>query len=369
MENKIAFVIHHASVYEHFQPIIEHLSAKSSVLLVEDRQDSLYGDQVADLVQRAPIEFQIRPLSETLSDGIHYKVVVSNHGYLRGLMSMLGGVRVRLMYGVDDAEWNYGPINEDFDLALTHGPYDTHQLQSRFGLPCYQIGYPKHAVGLSVEPTTHVPFRKTDAQRGRIAWLPTMHEHNSIPFFAKEFASLGTVADCVVKPHPMTFDQFPHHISLLEEAGCRVVLPTQSTTQDLIRSADITLHDFSSTVTAAIFSHKVPMLLEVPPSQTASAMLSGDILARQRLGVVNRGKLKSSVLNRLALGRASEADIRTCAALRASFFADLDGHDAEVAAGHLQRILRQPMLLSKVAASKAPRIGRRALSRSPGLGV
>lgn len=353
MNNKIAFLIHHRAILEHFKPVIDCLPLSLVTLIVEDREDSLYGNQYKEVHNLFNPKIQVEKLSHVITSGEIYKVVVSNHGYVKGLLSRIAKVRVRFMYGIDDAGFNFSDINNEFDLVLTHGPYDTGVLRSKFGLPCYQMGYPKHSIQNADETRINnlkeILFAKQSEPL--IAWLPTVHESNSITLFAQEFSDLSNQFNVVVKPHPLTYLHHPDQIALLSEKGCRIIEPQQASTQDLIRISSATLHDFGGTATAAIYSGKLPLFLQVPKSELLTNQESGEIIARDLLGYIKVGELKASILNRISESSGIRNQILLCKGLKARFFHDANGQDAKIASDLLLRILRRPILYTQFLSS------------------
>jgi hypothetical protein len=349
--SKIGFLVHHRSVMDHYLPITAHINPLLYDFIVEDRKESLYGDQTPHIRNLVQNPHQIIPLSKCLAEDLQWKVGVSNHGYLDGLMKQISLIRVRQMYGLDDATWNYGPLNLNFDVALTHGPFDSNILKRRFGLRCLVMGYPKQIEFLKKKPE----YRSDLAvQIKTIVWLPTFSPENSIADFASEFASLGQVYETFVRPHPLTFEYHPEQIELLKELGCNVIYPEGPSTQELISRSSISLHDFGGTAAAAIFLGRVPLFLNDYHIAEHLYTESPERLMRDIFGFVTKGELSDAIQNQLACSPLEIPRIRV-KTLRQKFFADFSGQDAQVAAAHLTMILKTPYIISQLRASSLAR--------------
>jgi hypothetical protein len=344
---------------DHYLPIATHINPLFYNFIVEDRENSLYGNQMPYIRNLALNPNQIIPLSKCLAEDLQWKVGVSNHGYLDGLMKQISLVRVRQMYGIDDAVWNYGPINLNFDVALTHGPFDSKILRRRFGLRCLVIGYPKQAEALNGGKEYRSALTTPNQT---IVWLPTFSLENSIADFSSEFASLSQFYDTFVRPHPLTFEYHPEQIELLKDLGCNVILPDGSSTQELISRSDISLHDFGGTASAAIFLGRIPLYLNDYSISKHLHSESPEILGRAAFGFVTKGQLSDAIQAQLKDNSRNASQV-LLQNLQKKFFVDFGGQDSQIAANHLNKILKTPFILSRIYSSKLVRIVRKLSNR------
>ena len=363
MSRKVGFLIHHYLILDHFLPVAHQLEEGLVDLIVEDRPESMYGNQVPLVEEIVKDHFNIVPLSVALSEGLRWKLCVSNHGYSKGLMPSLGLVAVRQMYGLDNAPWNFGKINKIFDVAMTHGRFDSEVLLRKFGTKSHIMGYPKQAqgrAGFRLSQAAENRSSSNEHAKPRVVWLPTMHEANSILSFSYEVSSLSRDFEVLVRPHPMTYEQHPHQITALEKAGCKIVPPGGESVQALIAASQFSLHDWGSTAAAAIYAGKIPIFLGQQEGAEGDEMMSPEVIARNLLGAVKEGDLRMQLEEYLQNSFLMQEKLETVARLRGAFFVDFGGEDAKIAASILAKILEQPVWVSKFFASRMVRLVRRA---------
>lgn len=353
----IAFLVHHLAVLDHFRPVLNQLNPDEFVLLVEDRPCSLYGNQLAALNASGQTTWNALPLSKALSSKTRWKVGVSNHGYLKGLMAQICQIPVRFMYGVYDKQgWNYGPINSEFDVALTHGPFDSERLRGRFGLETITMGYPKYSEVRKqrIELTDYIrAYLDLKPDEKLVIWAPTLHKESSINSFSEEFSELRYPFKAFVKIHPMTARQFPQQLHKLANYGCQVWDDATFTITELLACADLSLHDAGGTGLAAVFVEGNPLFL------SASARLEREIpvdspesIIVNQLGVIQVGELVKAVRHELSRGQPNHTKITTLNALKARFFAELNGADALIAADALRHLEERGRLSRVIKASQ-----------------
>lgn len=363
----IVFLVHHLGVLDHFRPVLEKLDSDTFVVLVEDRPESLYGNQFSLLEASDHTRWNVIRLSDAIRSRMCWKIGVSNHGYLIGLMADICQISVRFMYGVTDLNgWNFGPLNTEFDVALTHGPYDSHRLRREYGLETLTMGYPKYSEAHKQREEIRNAICEhlvMNSDEKLVIWVPTLDNESSITTFAKEFSRLRSRYRAYVKVHPMTHTQFPEQIDELISQGCSIWQHDRFSTTDLIVAADLTLHDLGGTGLASVFSCANPMFLAAPSKTGIQIGLnSPELIARNLLGVVEPGTLKRAVDNFFGSEEQRELRRRAVLALRSQFFSDFGGADAQVAADILKKLAKRRYWSHLIRSNRVVRSWRCALA-------
>lgn len=353
----IAFLVHHLAVLEHYRPVLSQLDPDTFVLLVENRPESLYGDQLVSLKVSEVNNWNTLPLSEAISSQMRWKVGVSNHGYLKGLMAKFCQIPVRFMYGVYDKQgWNFGAINSEFDVALTHGPFDSERLRRQFGLETIMMGYPKYSetrkqkTALMRSIRTHLDI---EPEEKLVLWTPTLHEDSSIESFSEEFSKLRRPFRAFVKVHPMTAMQFPKQLGKLIDSGCQVWDDETFTTTELLTCADVSLHDAGGTGLAAVFVGGNPLFLRVARRLRDEIHLdSPESIIVNQLGAIEPGELVNAIERELNCERPNDARQSVLDSLKSLFFAEFNGADALIAANALRRLEKRGRIVCILKSSR-----------------
>lgn len=363
--DRLGFVVHAADIYNHYRNVLRRLDRGRTELVLLPS----IGKARQALVKLLDAEgFSHVELEQAQRNGWRYRYLVSNHVLLGGggltepyLIERLGEINVRFMYALGKAKHNFSWWNRLYDVILCHGPYQIERLAYCHGTLKLQMGYPRY------DGYAESVARRSETRKGLgllvdrpvLLWLPTWRELSSIELHAQGLASLGDLAQVVVKPHPLTLTEEPERCALLRRLGFTIVEDELVDITDLYAMADWVAADYGGPIFSALYLDKPLLLLNVPAAQEDS--LTGedspDVQVRKLLPSYSAGDI--SGLRKALLDDGfgqKQAEIRE--AVRRQYFAPYQGRSASVAAAYLENLdeLIKPL--------GARRLGRGLMARA-----
>lgn len=345
---KPAFLIHTAELVNHYAPVWDAIApSEFDIILYGDMRLSPPNDRVT-----------VRNVSEVLASKDRYKILVSNHpvdfsnhNKKRGkkilgrkilgkerrtkpLITRLAEKNIRFMYAGGKTRWNLSDWNAYYDGVLCFGPKHAKAFSEKFGLPVFQMGYPRFDKYFAQEMDLNSLRQKygCDPQRKTVVWLPTWKGLSSVDHFNDEIEELLSDFNVVVKVHPLMPEFEQERVAALEKIGFTALITDTSDNVALYQIADYMLFDYGGPAFGAIYTGKRFILLNVP--QAAEDSLTGgdssDVQLREELLNVDAGKGEIRPL--LTDGPHWDAHIEVTKRLRTQYFAENFGTSANAAA-------------------------------------
>lgn len=330
----IAFVVHAAELFHHYQPVWRLLGDDSFDLV-------LYGTDLERAQSRALADaagYRYFESFNIINAGHRYDVLVSNlsmfdHGD-QPLNKALGNIQVRFMYALGKAKHNFSSWNSHYDLILCFGPWQAERLKQCCDAVTFQMGYPRYdeyfrnpsLIGVAPPGLTLDPAKKT------VLWLPTWLELSSISRYADAMAALCSDYNVIVKTHPLSVEYEPEVLAILDRYAFTAVIVTVYDNLNLFRCADYVVADYGGTAFGAVYLDKNLLLLNVPDAgqDALTGDDSPDILLREEIVNVDeqdRWKLPALLADETLW--AAQAKVRR--SLRHKYFVNSYGFSAEMA--------------------------------------
>lgn len=330
----IAFVIHAAELFHHYQAVWRLLGDDSfDLVLCGSDMERAQSRALADAAGYRCFEsFNI------INAGHRYDVVVSNLSMFahddQPLIKALGNIQVRFMYALGKAKHNFSNWNNDYDLILCFGPWQAERLKECCDAVTFQMGYPRydeyfrHPSLIGAAP----PGLPLDPAKKTILWLPTWLELSSISRFADAMAALCSDYNVIVKTHPLSVEYEPEVLAILDRYDFTAVIVTVYDNLNLFRCADYVVSDYGGTAFGALYLDKNLLLLNVPDAgkDALTGDDSPDILLREE--IINLDEQDRWNLPALLADDAlwaSQAKVRQ--RLRHQYFVNSYGFSAELA--------------------------------------
>ena len=336
--NKIAFIVHEPSMYDHWVGVWQKLEkSKFEIVFLDSFKFSpnagFKKDSERFLKKINSKGYSFCFLSDFLKSGDKYSFVISNHPVqgntlideplpvkikiknkikivLNSLVNSLGitryypltlssqflpmkiGIkRIRFMYGADINDgWSLGKWNEMFEIFLCHGPNDEREINRRFNGKTYQMGYPRYDDYFN-SPDLGNDLQKEfsgSPEKKTVVWLPTLgDEICSIPYYTKQIAELSKDYNLIVRPHPLTFRDYPENISMLKNNKYIIDDDPLRDMNALYKIADFVICDYGGTQFSSLYLDKKIILLNVPGADTYyTSKKSSDFELRKELSPV-----------------------------------------------------------------------------------
>jgi len=295
---RVAFLVHTPELFNHFEPIWEHLKSEQfDVLLLGD---ALCCEETAARM----VGINVRQVSDVLAARDRYQVLVSNHPVnLTGqdtprgkqlLIKKLAVTNLRMMYAAGKSGWNMSDWNKFYDGVLCFGPHHARIFSKKFGLPVMEIGYPRFDRYFN-DPLDISELQRRffcNPEKSTIVWLPTWKTLSSVDHFNSEITSLLSDYNVVVKVHPLMPESEPSRVKALEKLGFNSLISDARDNVPLYQLADYMLFDYGGPAFGGIYTSKRFVLLNVP--QAENDLLTGrdspDILLRRDVLNVNPGE-------------------------------------------------------------------------------
>ena len=330
----IAFMVHVAEMFNHYQPIWRLLGEDSFDIVIHGtHEERAKSRALADALGYRWFESV-----SILNIGHRYDIVVSNvsmydHGD-QPLIKALGNIQVRFMYALGAAKHNFAAWNSHYDLILCFGPWEPKQLKACCDAVTFQMGYPRYdeyfrnpqLLGVSPPGLNLDPAKKT------VLWLPSWLELSSISRFADAMAALCSDYNVIVKTHPLSVEAEPHVLAILDDYDFTAVIVTVYDNLNLFRCADYVVCDYGGTAFGALYLDKNLLLLNVPDAEQ-SAMTgesSPDVLLREEIINVDEQE-RWNLPALLADDALWAAQTKARQRLRQQYFVNSYGFSAEMA--------------------------------------
>jgi len=309
---KIAFLVHDPIMLVHYADVWKTLGASNfTIVLTADFFSDSKGSQrmgVSDFLKYIRnANYKVRPIEEIINCGIVFEYVVTNHCisgssdrikfksmavrikklinhglFLIGkkpawkfavdqdtyLPLQIGDKQIRYMYGADISDgWSLKDWNHIYDIFLCHGVNDEQEIKKRFKGETHVMGYPRYDRFFSGQIDLIGTKREFElsASKKTLLWMPTLGGgYSSIPLFAEPLSNLKNKYNIIVRPHPFSFTQEEHYITMLEDLKHNIDRYALRDMNELYGVADVILADNGGTPFSAIFLGKNVIFLEVP---------------------------------------------------------------------------------------------------------
>lgn len=311
MSKKFAFLVHDPVMFVHYKDVWKALGSDNFLIITteyfarDDKNNEKLG--LSSFLNQVHIEgYEVRPISEVISNGTKYEYVLTNHAISGStkensfkffdsfkklinrvfswfgktvvfhipvdinifLPLQVGKKQIRYMYGADISDgWSLQSWNEIYDIFLCHGINDERELNKRFKGKTFVMGYPRYdrffAENIDLNPI-RAEFA-IDTSKKTILWMPTLAgEYSSIPLFCEPLSKLDDKYNLVVRPHPLSFVQEKSYIQMLESLNFNIDRTAQRDMNELFGVADVVLVDNGGTPFSAIFLGKNLVFLDIP---------------------------------------------------------------------------------------------------------
>ncbi|MBB5515641.1 hypothetical protein FHS89_001653 [Rubricella aquisinus] len=330
---RLAFLVHTQELINHYAPVFDALARAGAAfdILTHREPITITPEQRAAWGCGVIKQRRIRNL------GQKYRCLVTNHFIAQRngrLLHSLAVENIRFMYAAGKSAHNLAPWNTIYDGILCFGPYHAGAFKARYGLPTYEMGFPRFDRYFTETPDMPALYDRfgCDPAKRTIVWLPTWLELSSVGLFNDEIAALCADYNVVVKVHPLMPQSEPDRIASLRALPLTRLIETAEDNIPLYQLADFMLFDYGGPAFGAIYAGKRFILLDVP--QAAADTLTGpdssDIGLRQvfrHVGASDRGI--RGVLEDDATWAAHGA---ACADQSARYFAPHQGTAAQHAA-------------------------------------
>jgi hypothetical protein len=239
-----------------------------------------------------------------------------------------------MMYAAGKLGWNMGDWNSLYDGVLCFGPKHATLFREKFGLPVFQMGYPRFDSYFNnpIDRVSYIESLGGDADKKTIVWLPTWKALSSVGHFNTEISELAETHNLIVKVHPLMVDDEPHRVDELSKLGLTAIIKDARDNIPLYQAADVMLFDYGGPAFGGIYARKRFVLLNVPgaTSDSFTGRDSSDVELREHFRNVEPG---SGELPRLVDDGDSWAEHdESCRALSEMYFAPFQGTSAAAAA-------------------------------------
>ncbi len=310
---KFAFLIHDPLMLVHYQDVWKALGSSNFAIVLVDYV--FYFDVngkpkrgVPDFLDHTDAEnYEVRKITEIVNCGIEYEYVVTNHmisgstqdakpetidSYFKKLLNLgllllgkdpvwvfevssdtylplqVGNKQIRYMYGADISDgWSLQSWNDIYDVFLCHGINDKQEIDKRFRGKTFVMGYPRYDRFFSEEMDLDGIKQEFGISESKktLLWMPTLGgDYSSIPLFVEPLSTISGKYNIIVRPHPFSFVQEKHFISLLEKFNFNIDRKALRDMNKLFGVADVILADNGGTPFSAIFLGKNVVFLDVP---------------------------------------------------------------------------------------------------------
>lgn len=360
--NKIGFLIHHKSVIDHIQKVLEELDVGKVDLIIEDRESSSYGNQIPSVKQLVE-GFNIVPLSSAIEHMYKWKILIALHPYDSNLLRNLGFFKIRFMYGMGEGSWIFGEINKEFDLVLTHGKYASRKISKRYGVSCYIMGYPRYSNASREYDADLVNSILNVSQEDIvIIWLPTMAPHHSIRKYMSALSEFNSESvKFFVKPHPITLTSELELVAELKSLGIKI-LSDELSIDKYYQRADITLHDVGGTALSSLFLGKVPVFLKSDLQVLKQIGFdSPEIYLMDYCEILDLEDLNSRLA--LLVANKTNHNSKNLSVVKSQFFENLNENDAIIAAKRIEYEFMKSSIFLSVKKLSITKIVRKLLAR------
>lgn len=313
-----------------------------------------HGTVLPPQISLKGLRVKIRSIRTILALGVRYRVLVTNHyqGYHDGkfrvpftsfrvpfrkpapIIKMLGVQNIRMLYAAGKLGWNMSDWNTLYDGILCFGPMHASLFKEKFGLPVFQMGYPRFDNFFNVNIDKRSFIKKMGGISGRktIVWLPTWNKLSSVGHFNSEIKGLANNYNIIVKVHPLMMQDEPQKVAELGKLGLTAVITDARDNIPLYQVADVMLFDYGGPAFGGIYVGKRFILLNVPGASDdpLTGEDSSDLTIRDHFRNVepDSGELQSLVGD----GESWEEHDEACRALSDVYFAPFRGTSAAVAA-------------------------------------
>ena len=316
------------------------------------------GVELPSQISLKGLPVKIRNHRAALVLGVKYRVLVTNHfhGYHDGkvripftsfripfrkpapIIKMLGVQNIRMLYAAGKLGWNMGDWNALYDGILCFGPRHADLFKEKFGLPVFQMGYPRfdNYFNTPIDKASFIVSLGGNPDQKTIVWLPTWKDLSSVGHFNSEIAELAKTCNVIVKVHPMMMHDEPHKVDELGKLGLTAIINDARDNIPLYQVADLMLFDYGGPAFGGIYARKRFILLNVPGASNDpfTGLDSSDLGLRDHFRNVEpgSGELQRFVEDDERWGEHDEA----CRTLSDMYFAPLQGASAVAAAAAIR---------------------------------
>lgn len=350
--NRPAFLVHTAEIANHYAPVWKELKDHPFDVLLSP------GVTLPSQISLKGLPVRIRSVRTALLLGERYKVLVSNHyqGYHDGkvrvpltsfripfrkpapAIKMLGVQNIRMLYAAGKLGWNMSDWNALYDGILCFGPRHASLFKEKFGLPVFEMGYPRfdNYFNVPIDKASVIASLGGNPDQKTIIWLPTWKKLSSVGHFNTEIADLVKSFNVIVKVHPLMVHDEPHRVNELSKLGLTAIIQDARDNIPLYQVADTMLFDYGGPPFGGIYTRKRFVLLNVPGASNDpwAGPDSSDIALRDVFRNVDPG---SGKLQRLVEDDESWVEHDdACRTLSDVYFAPLQGTSAAAAAAAIR---------------------------------
>lgn len=267
--------------------------------------------------------------------------IVANHSTFLPLQ--VGHKQIRFMYGADISDsWSLDNWNEIYDIFLCHGVNDQKALTSRFKGECFIMGYPRYDRFYETSLDLNQINNEFDIDNTKktLLWMPTIGgEYSSIPFFAEPLSELSSKYNIICRPHPLSFEQEPELILLLEKFKFIIDRNEVRDMNELFSIADIVLPDYGGTPFSAIFLNKNIIFLDVPNADKADINRGSSVLEiREHLPILKHTEV-AELDDMISTADFYEANNKCINELFVKYFNSPRGGGAKRVAKYFEKLL------------------------------
>lgn len=380
------FLVQEPLMLDHFRGIWNRLDNRKFVIGLHQKMDSgVIGFEFDTIRYREELVrsgYTVTNVSDLLRLGQRFRWVVSNHkmgtlpstrlSNLRDLISRgfrlrsagrrtqavgrwlnrlvrgpvwipqkLGSTQIRMMYGPDlSPSWSLQNWNQMYSYALCHGPKDSDLLSEKFGIKCFQIGYPKYDRFFSNELNLRAVRQELELleEPKVLVWLPTAGK-NSIPDFLNLIIELGDHYQVICRPHPLSLNDHENSLRELRKKGILVDDHESREMVNLISVADFLLVDSGGSPFGGLYLNKKVVLMVGPTSaENEVSMNSTNDALRTLYPSITQGDSAKSVMKKLEDEDFWRDILYRARLMRSDFFAPFDGCSSEQAVTVLEKI-------------------------------
>lgn len=194
-------------------------------------------------------------ISDVIKGLIKIDILFSIHPYIVSDFLKLSENNVRLSYSIAKLDWQFGEINNYYDLVLTQGRYSSYLIKSKFGIPCLEVGFPRY---FNVKKQVVLKNKLNFVNNLPIVSFFPAIGSNSIMKIEKELLDLSNKFNFLIKVHPIEDDHYNHYYEYLSDK-INVVFETQNDftgNESIIINSDLTVHDEGGTCFSSLYFKK-----------------------------------------------------------------------------------------------------------------
>ena len=256
--SSIGFLITIKSDLTFLGPFIDNLGPEKFFIVYEDREKgiSLHGNQLQMLKKYFYPKFNqynFISISQLIANENKLDLLISIHPYIIHDFKLLAKKNFRLSYSISKFSWQFGEINNYYDLVFTQGPYSTQMIKSIFGLPCVEVGFPRYLNNQKVRNEHFFQvIRKT--HKPIVSFFPAIGSR-SIQHIEEILRENLHKIDFLIKVHPIEDEDLNEYYKKLSKTITVIFENDEQLIQNetIIMNSDLIVHDIGGTCFSSLY--------------------------------------------------------------------------------------------------------------------